>query len=341
MAEIAQRLKRRWLELALVSALLLALGVLFETTGLTLGDVISKRFLGATLRLSVPIAFAALGGIFAEKSGVINIGLEGHLIIAAFASIAGVILTGSVWAGFLAGVLASTLFAVLFAVVCIEFQADQVIAGLAIWLVALGLGPFLSTVLYGSVNTPQTGSFQAIAIPGLASLPVIGALFDVTPPVYLLYVAVIGCWYVLNHTAFGRWVNASGENPQALDTAGIDVTRVRYVSVILSGVLAGIGGAGYALSIGQFTGSGETMIGGRGFIAVVAYLLGNYNPIGAFLSTTLFAGLQTLQIQLQTGVLPASLVQTVPYITVIVVLAAVGHTRTPAAAGEHYESGDE
>lgn len=319
----------------LVGVVLLALG------GVLLSGLMNKSALSSTLRLSVPIAFAALGGIFAEKSGVINIGLEGHLIISAFVAIYAADTTGSVWIGFVAGMLASTLLAGVFAVVCLEFRADQIIAGLAVWLVALGLAPFLSTVIYDSVNAKGSPSFAPITIPGLSEIPVFGALFDAKPPVYLLFLAVGGSWYVLNHTAFGRWVHASGENPQALDTAGVSVTRVRYTSVLLSGVLAGIGGASFALSLGVFSGNGQTMIDGRGFIAIVAYLLGNYNPIGAFLSTTLFAGLQTLQIQLQSGFLPNSLVQTIPYITVIVVLALVGRTRTPDAAGDHYESGDE
>ncbi|RRJ31045.1 ABC transporter permease [Halocatena pleomorpha] len=314
--------------------------VVLALVGGVLSGFVDKNALSSTLRLSVPIAFAALGGIFAEKSGVINIGLEGHLIISAFVGIYATNLTGNVWIGFAAGVLASTLFAVVFAIVCLEFRADQIIAGLAVWLVALGLAPFLSTVIYESVNAGSAG-FDPITIPGLSEIPVLGALFDAKPPVYLMLLAVVGSWYVLNYTAFGRWVHASGENPQALDTAGVSVKRVRYASVLLSGVLAGIGGASLSLSLGEFSGNGQTMVDGRGFIAIVVYLLGNYNPIGTFLSTTLFAGLQTAQIQLQSGYLPSSLVQTIPYITVIIVLAGVGRTRTPDAAGDHYESGEE
>lgn len=329
---------------SIVGAVVLAVAVgvvLRSVMGGPLSGIVSKGALSSTLRLSVPIAFAALGGIFAEKSGVINIGLEGLLIISAFVAIYAVNTTGSVWVGFVAGVLASTLLAGVFAVVCLEFRADQIIAGLAVWLVALGLAPFLSTVIYGSVNASSSVSFERITIPVLSEIPVLGALFDASPPVYLLFLAVGGSWYVLNRTAFGRWIQASGENPQALDTAGVSVSRVRYASVLLSGVLAGIGGASFAIDLSQFSGNGQTMIEGRGFIAIVAYLLGNYNPIGAFLSTTLFAGLQTLQIQLQSGFLPSSLVQTIPYLTVIVVLALVGRTRTPDAAGDHYESGEE
>jgi simple sugar transport system permease protein len=328
--------------------------------------------LAATLRLSVPIAFAALGGIFAEKAGVINIGLEGLLIIAAFVGIYATDVTGSKWLGLTGGVVASTLLAGLFAVVCIEFRADQIIAGLAVWLIALGLAPFLSTVIYGGKTTTSVSTFQTLpnmGIPVLSELvtwefgfvvevpvygvldlqtslvgiPFFGALFDANPTVYMMFAAVGLSWYALNRTAFGRWVRASGENPKALDTAGVNVYRVRYAAVLLSGVLAGIGGAALSLGIGQFTGSGSTMVNGKGFIAIVAYLFGNYNPVGAFLSTTLFAGLDATQLTLQTRDIfqvPRPLVRTIPYVTVIVVLALFGRTRIPEAAGDHYESGE-
>ncbi|GAA0284007.1 ABC transporter permease [Halobacterium noricense] len=329
--------------------------------------------LAATLRLSVPIAFAALGGIFAEKSGVINIGLEGLLIIAAFVGIWATDVTGSVWYGLVGGVLASTLLAGLFAIVCIEFRADQIIAGLAVWLIALGLAPFLSSVIYGSKNSTSVDTFPTLTDMGipfvselvtwelgfvvdlpvggvldlqssLVGLPFFGALFDASPPVYLMLLAVALSWYTLHRTAFGRWVEASGENPKALDTAGVNVHRVRYAAVLLSGVLAGVGGAALALGVGQFTGNGPTMVNGKGFIAIVAYLFGNYNPVGALASTMLFAGLDATQLTLQARdvfQVPTELVRTIPYVTVIVVLALFGRTRIPSAGGEHYESGED
>ncbi|MFC7096548.1 ABC transporter permease [Halobaculum marinum] len=350
-----------------VLAALLAVGALAaagsgDTVVAVLELLFSKSTLGAALRLSVPIAFAALGGIFAEKSGVINIGLEGLLIISAFAGVYATSVTGSVWLGVLGGVVASTLLAALFAVVCIEFRADQIIAGLAIWLIALGLAPFASQVVFGSKNASAGATFPDIqqlladtgipvlstvvvdALAALGELPFFGALFEASPMVYLMFVAVGASWWTLNRTSFGRWVRASGENPKALDTAGVDVTRVRYAAVLLSGVLAGIGGAALSLSLGQFVGNGPTMVNGKGFIAIVTYLLGNYNPIGALLSTMLFAGLDALQFSLQGQdvlAIPQSLVRTIPYVSVIVVLALFGRTRIPEAAGEYYESGEE
>jgi simple sugar transport system permease protein len=345
--------------------------------GTLLTVLVQESTMESALRLSVPIALAAIGGIFAEKSGVINIGLEGLLIIAAFTAVWLSDVTGSILAGFWLGVLASTLLSLLFAVVCIEFKADQIIAGLAVWLIALGLAPFASQVVYGGPNTasvgtvptppellgflPDTGAIpQRLDVPDLGMAVVDGpadfvlgaltrpflfiadVLLNSSLSIYLMFLTVAAAWYLLNRTSFGRWVRASGENPKALDTAGVDVSRVRYAAVLLSGVFAGMGGSALALGIGQFTGNGPTMVNGKGFIAIVAYLFGNYNPLGAFLSTLLFAGLDALQVGLQTSGtgLPGQLVRIIPFVTVIVVLALVGRTRIPEAAGDHYESGE-
>ncbi|TKX77325.1 ABC transporter permease, partial [Halorubrum sp. SD626R] len=272
------------------------------------------------------------GGIFAEKSGVSNIGLEGLLIISAFASVYVASLVGignalfgipAIWVGFLAGIAASTALSGVFGIVCIEFKADQIIAGLAVWLIALGLAPFMSTVFFGGVNTPNLGAN-------------VGWRYSTA----MVALATLASWWTLNRTAFGKHLRAAGENPQALDTVGVSVSRVRHAGVLLSGVLSGVGGSALALSIGQFVGSGETMVQGKGFIAIVAYLFGNYNPIGTLGAGVLFAGLDAVQVRLQQlgYAVPDTLVQTIPYVVVIVVLALVGRTRIPEAAGEHYET---
>ncbi|USZ68774.1 ABC transporter permease [Halorussus salilacus] len=342
----------------LAVAALLAVELLFPANPITdiavvlATIVVDANYVSSVLRLTVPIAFAALGGIFAEKSGVINIGLEGLLIISAFTSLAAAAALGGgdpnqtqLWLGFGIAVLVSTLFALLFAIVCIEFKADQIIAGLAVWLIALGLAPFASKVIWGQVNSPTIGTFDDWTVPLLAEIPFVGpVLFDASPMVYLLLVAVAASWYVLNRTAFGRWIEASGENPKALDTVGVDVRKVRYAGVLLSGFLSGIGGAGLAIGrVGQFIGGGTTMINGRGWIGITAYLFGNYNPVGAFGGSFLFASLDALQFRLQqVGYnVPSDLIGIIPYVTVVVVLAFVGRTRIPSAAGEHYESGEE
>jgi len=296
------------------------------------GIVFSASTATSTARLAAPIVLAGLGGIFAEKSGVINIGLEGLLIISAFASVYVASLVGignalfgvpAIWVGFLAGIAASTALSGVFGIVCIEFKADQIIAGLAVWLIALGLAPFMSTVFFGGVNTPNLGAS-------------VGWEYSTA----MVVTATLASWWTLNRTAFGKHLRAAGENPQALDTVGVSVSKVRHAGVLLSGVLSGVGGSALALSIGQFVGSGETMVQGKGFIAIVAYLFGNYNPIGTLGAGVLFAGLDAVQVRLQQlgYAVPDTLVQTIPYVVVIVVLALVGRTRIPEAAGEHYET---
>ncbi|UPV73534.1 ABC transporter permease [Halorussus limi] len=336
--------KQRWLAGAavLIVVALLAVELFFPESPVSeIVRIVDANYIRSVLRLTVPIAFAALGGIFAEKSGVINIGLEGLLIISAFTSVAvaGTISGGNptqlqLWIGFVAAVLASVLFALLFAVVCIEFKADQIIAGLAVWLIALGLAPFASKVIWGQVNSPPVATLNNFDL----------LVAEANPPVVMMLVSVPAAWYVLNRTAFGRWIEASGENPKALDTVGVDVRKVRYSGVLLSGFFSGLGGAGLALGrVGQFIGGGTTMVNGRGWIGITAYLFGNYNPLGAFGASFLFASLDALQIRLQQlgYSVPSELIGVIPYVTVIVVLAFVGRTRIPDAAGDHYESGEE
>jgi len=316
--------------------------------GVGVVSVLDASYVRSALRLTVPIAFAGMGGIFAEKSGVINIGLEGLLIVAAFSAIA--VLwwlggtTGALALAFLAAVLASTAVALLFAVICIDFKADQIIAGLAVWLIALGFAPFGSIIIWETVNSPSVGTFDPLAVLGLVEIPFLGpALFRSTPPVYLLLLAVPFSWYLLNRTTFGKHLQASGEDPKTLDTAGVSVRKVRYVGVLISGVYCGLGGAGLALNAGQFIGGGETITAGRGWIGITTYLLANYNPVGAFGASVFFAGLDALQLQLQRvgGVeISSTLVGILPYVAVLVILAFVGKTRMPGAAGEHYESED-
>ncbi|ELY82663.1 ABC transporter integral membrane protein [Natrinema gari JCM 14663] len=308
----------------------------------------------STLRFAVPIALAAIGGIFAEKSGVINIGIEGLLIVSAFSAIVVVDWLGdggatagvpNLWWGMLIGVLVSVLFALLFAIVCLEFEADQIIAGLAVWLISLGLAPFASRILFDSPNTANITRFENVTVPVLSELPVVGyLLFDTEPQVYIMLAGAVAGWYLLSRTTFGRWVVASGENPKALDTAGVDVRKVRYAAVLLSGVFAGLGGAGFGLgTLGTFAGTGDTVINGRGFIAIATYLLANYHPIGALLGSFLFAGLNSMQSGLQAAgyAIPTELIRTIPHMSVIVVLVLVGRTRLPDAAGDHYESGED
>lgn len=315
-------------------------------------------FITATIQSAVPIALAGIGGLYAEKSGVINIGLEGLLIVGAFVSVATAYALGeprgpldsrtALWTGFVIAVGASAALAMLFGVICIRWKADQIIAGLAVWLLALGAAPFGAVVVFGSKNGGGVGVFNQIRIPVLADIPVVGEVFfDAYPTTYIMFIVVPLAWWVLNRTPYGNWIKASGEHPEALDTAGVNVNLVRYSTVLISGILSGIGGAALALtSAGRFVGAGQTMVEGRGFIAIVTYLMGNYNPIGTFLAGSLFAGMDALQIRAQqiqevSESVPADIVGIVPHVSVIIVLVFFGYTRIPAKVGEHYEPGEE
>jgi len=349
---MGRRFSRNW-QLAAGAVILVALALAALTpVGRAAFALVTVGFLKSALQLSVPIAMAGVGGLYAEKSGVINIGIEGLLIAGAFASVYVTWLTvdvlgarAAVWVGFLAAILASTLGALLFAVICIEFKADQIIAGLAVWFLFLGLGPFASRAIWGQINSPTVATFEEVPIPVLSEIPVVGRLFfDLFPTTYMMLVVAPAAWYVLKYTRFGMWVRASGEHPEALDTAGVDVNRVRYASVTVSGILSGVGGASITLAtVGQFIGQGQTIVNGRGFIGIVTYLMANYNPLGTFGAAILFAGLEAMEIRLQqVGIaLPSEIIGVVPHMSVIVVLVFFGYTRMPSSAGENYQSGEE
>ena len=312
------------------------------------GAVLTVGFVERSLQAAAPIALAAVGGLYAEKSGVFNIGLEGFMIFGALTAAATTYLLGGespgqadLWAGIAAAVLVSVALAALFAVLLVRFRANQIVAGLAVWFVGLGFGPFVAVLLWGNRNSPGLSSMRDLTVPVLAEIPLLGpVLFDTSPLVLLTLVAAVAAWVFLFRTKYGYWLQAAGENPEALDTAGVDVARVRYAAVIFSGAMAGLGGAVLMAHAGSFTGTGDTMVDGRGWIAIVAYLFGNYNPLGAAASALLFGGLDMLQIQFQTAGIEVSnrLVNLFPYVAVVVVLTVWGSTRMPSAAGEHYES---
>ncbi|UPW00630.1 ABC transporter permease [Halorussus gelatinilyticus] len=329
---------------------LVALAALATVFDLPVADLLTVGTAERALRAATPIALAAIGGLYAEKSGVFNIGLEGFMIFGALSAAAGTWLaagSGSVgqtdlWIGIVVAIAVSTLLTLLFAVLTIRYEADQIVAGLAVWFIGLGFGPFTATVLWGGVSSPTLPNIDNVTVPLLAEIPVLGrVLFDASPLVLFTVLLAVAAWVVLYRTKYGYWVQAAGENPEALDTAGVNVNRVRYAAVVFSGALAGLGGAVLAIGIGSgFTGTGVTMVDGRGWIAIVAYLFGNYNPLGAFGASLLFGATDMLQVQFQTvGIsLPGSIVGLFPYVAVLVVLNLVGYTRVPAAVGESYDT---
>ena len=293
--------------------------------------------LAATIRNATPLVFAALGGMFSERSGVVNIGLEGLMLISAFAGVVGAFVSGSAWIGLLFAVGAGLLFGLVHAVMCVTFEADQIISGTAINLLALGGTGFLMVIVFNQGGTsPDVEKFSPVAIPLLSEIPVIGqAIFDQSLLVYLMYLLVPVAYFVLFRTPFGLRLRATGEVPEAVDTAGVSVTRMRYFGVALSGMLAALGGV--YLSMGILSSFSENMTGGRGFIALAALIFGRWHPVGAAGAALLFGFAQALTIRVPPEAIPNEFIQMIPYVLTIVVLAGFGgRAIAPAAVGKPY-----
>ncbi len=286
------------------------------------------EILASTLRLSTPLIFAALGGLLSERAGVINIALEGMMLIGAFAAAAVANSTHSPWMGLLGAMLAGGMLAIIYGIFVIRLRANQIVAGVAINMLAAGVCPFLAKILYN-----VTGSSP--------SLPV-EARFQIMP-VYLAGVLTIVIYGWLKHTPSGTWLRFAGEHPEALESAGVRVNRMRWFGVTMSGVLAGIGGA--SLSIFLSSSYSRNMTAGRGFMALSALIFGKWMPIPAALACILFGFADAMQIRLQGVVLwgtdpvPVQFIQIIPYVVTILVLAGfVGQSRAPSALGSAFET---
>lgn len=293
--------------------------------------------LASTIRNATPLIFAALGGMFSERSGVVNIGLEGLMLISAFAGVVGAFISGSALVGLGFGLAAGLLFALIHALMCITFEADQIISGTAINLLALGGTGFLMVLIFGSGGTsPRVSGFKEVAIPLLSDIPLIGpALFNQSLLVYLMYALIPITWFVVFRTPFGLRLRATGEVPEAVDTAGVSVARMRYYGVALSGLLAALGGV--YLSMGILSAFTENMTVGRGFIALAALIFGRWNPIGAAGAALLFGFGLAVSFQVPQEAIPIEFIQMLPYILTIVALAGFGgRAIAPAAIGRPY-----
>jgi simple sugar transport system permease protein len=309
-------------------------------------SLFTVSLLFSTIRLSTPLVCAAIGGLYSERSGVINIALEGLMLAGAFAAAAVTYYTHSPWVGLSAAAAAAAFFAFLLAIVCIRFKANEVVAGTGINILFLGLPAVLSGALFlSSGSTPH--------IPKDELLPTLAELIPIAPPWRILtdvsvisLLALLGVGitsYVLYRTPFGLRLRAVGENPEAADAAGVQVNRLRYIGVVLSGVLAGIGGA--YLSVGQSSLFTRNMTAGRGFIALAALIFGKWRPVQTMLACLLFGFADALTIQMQ-GVaklpsgedVPVQFIQMIPYVVTIVVLAGfIGQSRAPGALGVPYD----
>jgi simple sugar transport system permease protein len=294
--------------------------------------------LDAALRMATPLVLAALGGMFSERSGVVNIALEGIMLTGAFASIVATFYTGSPWAGVLAGVAAGVLVSLLHAVVSIVFKADQIVSGVAINLLAAGLTQFLMWIIWGSsANSPPVQGMAHWALPetwGPLARGVNVVIGHYPPLVYVALALVALSHVVLFRTPFGLRLRATGEHPEAVDTLGVSVRAMRFAGVLLSGALAGLGGAFLALNTHQFV---KNMSAGRGYIALAAMIFGKWNPVGALMACLLFGYAEAVQMGLQGQAVPTQFVQMIPYVlTMVALVGVIGRARPPAASGEPY-----
>ena len=295
--------------------------------------------LRGALFASVPIAFGAMAGVLSERAGVINIAIEGQFLAAAFTAAVVASVLGSAWAGLLGGIAAGALIGAMLAGLSIRYQADQIVSGVVLIVLATGVTSFLtSQVLAANTSWNSPVRFNATAVPVLSDIPFIGSVvFRQTVLVYLMVVAVFVLQFALFRTRWGLRLRSVGEHPAAADTVGIDVLRTRFRAVMLAGVLAGIGGSWFTLeAASQFS---KDMSGGRGFIALAAMLVGRYSPVGALAAALLFGFSDALATALQRlpVPLPSTLLRATPYvITLVVVAGLVGRLRVPAADGKPY-----
>ena len=288
-----------------------------------------RQLLESTLRVSTPLIFAALGGMFSERSGVINIALEGMMLIGAFGAAVGTLVTHSPWLGSAWGMGAGVLLAAVYGVFVIQFRANQIVAGTAINMLAMGLTPFLCKIRYD-----VTGQTPAIPI---------DERFQ-SAPLYLSWGLVVICWLWMKYTRGGLWISFAGENPEALEAAGIRVNRVRWAAVLVSGALAGMGGA--SLSVFLSSAFSRNMTAGRGFMALAALIFGKWRPLPTAIACLLFGFAEAVQIRLQ-GVslfggkpIPVQFIQILPYVVTVLVLAGfVGRARAPKALGTVFRRG--
>jgi len=298
--------------------------------------MISLEIISASIRMATPLTLAALGGVFSERSGVVNIALEGILLNGAFAAVVATHFSGSPWVGVLAAVGVGLLTSLIHALVTITFKADHIVSGVAVNLLALGATQFTCWVVYGnSGNSERVVGLPVWQIPVVSRVPVLGQILSGhSPLVYVAVLFVLVAHFLLFKTVFGLRLRSVGEYPLAADTMGVKVSIMRYWGVLISGVLAGLGGAFLSLNTHYFV---KNMSGGRGFIALAALIFGKWTPFGAAGACLLFGFLEALQMSLQGGGVPTQFIQMIPYLATMVVLAsAVGRATPPAAVGRPY-----
>ena len=293
----------------------------------------------AAIRISTPIALAAIGGAFSERAGVINIGLEGMILIGAFAGVLGSFISGNPWMGVLWAIAFGGLLGYVLALFSIKFKADHIVTGIALNIFALGATAWLMQILWGNRGcSPNVNGLSEVSIPFINDFPIIGRLLGThSPLVYLMLILVLAGWIILFKTPIGLRIRIVGEHPEAAYTLGIKIKKIQYSCVILSGMLAGLGGA--YLSLGHLSSFSMNMSAGRGYMALAANIFGQWNPFGCLMASYLFAYTDAVQMRLQglnIGV-ASELIQMLPYIlTILVLTVGVIRSRPPASLGKHY-----
>lgn len=293
----------------------------------------------ATIRMSTPLILGGVGAVFSERSGIMNLGIEGTMLMGAFAAAITSLLTGNAWLGVLGGAVVGGLIGLLHAFMCIRFKANQTVIGTGINILAMGIPPLILAAVWGNPgSTPSVPTLKAITIPGLVNIPIIGDIIGKQNPLtYLALLVVPAAAFFLFKTKTGLRIRAIGEYPLVADTLGVKVFALQYMSVVLCGVLAGIGGA--YLSICQVSMFVKGMTNGRGFMAMAAMIFGNWKPGGVLIASLLFGFADSLQMSIQTAGwgIPTDLLLCLPYVITIIALAGfVGKAVAPKQVGKPY-----
>lgn len=299
---------------------------------------VSAALYAAALRLAIPVFFAALGEVFAERAGLVNVGLEGMMLAGAFGGVLGAHATGNALAGLALGIAFGIGVAAIQATVAINLRADQVVSGIAINLAVLGVTSFLTREIWAGGNVPQVKGFTPLTMSPLAGIPFLGkALFTQNLLVYAALPIGIASWWALSRTGWGLRLRGCGEDPRSCDSLGIPVYWIRWQSMLICGALAGLGGL--FISLGELYTFTEGMTGGRGFIALAVVIVARWSPAPLILAALLFGGFEAIAFRAQTiGLsIPYELLLALPYVVTLLVYAgAVGRSVAPAALGRPY-----
>ncbi|MCD6424052.1 MAG: ABC transporter permease [Anaerolineales bacterium] len=296
--------------------------------------------LASGIRLATPYLYAAIGETFGQRSGVLNLGVDGQMLMGAFTAFYVAIKTGNLWLGILSAMVAGALMGLAMAFVTVNLHAEQGISGIGFYLFGLGLSDLLFQKLLGTVETVK--GFPKIQIPFLSDIPVVGEIFfRQNVLVYIAFALVPVAWFILNKTTLGLKIRAVGENPEAADSLGVSVARIRYFTIILGGTLSGVAGA--SMSIALVNVFQQNMTSGLGFIAVALVYFGAWRPWGVLAGALLFSLVNSLQLWIQVlGIpIPSDIAVMMPYIlTILVLVATVSRVRAPSALTKPFERGD-